>query len=145
MNEPCEERTPEYIDLHGRRCDSVVNNAQRQAIQTQTGVTGRSILLELHKLCKFHPVKDMVTDKMHLSFNMLKKEFLEKMWADQGGNSGRPVEERDPDAGGLLTRIDLKENLEKVLWTKEQRASGVAKIKFLSEKLGGWKSDEYVK
>ena len=67
------------------------------------------------------------------------------MWADQGDNSERSIEERDPDAGGLLIRIDLKENLEKVPWTKEQRASGVAKITFLSEKRGGWKSDEYVK
>ena len=101
------------MDLYGRRCDSAVSNAQCQAIQTGTGVTGGSILLELHKLCKFHPVKDMVTDKMHLSFNMLKKKLLEKMWADQVDNSGTPTEEHDPNTGGLLTRTDLKENLKK--------------------------------
>ena len=35
------------------------------------------------------------------------------MWADQGDNSGTPIEEHDPNTGGLLTGIDLKENLKK--------------------------------
>ena len=144
-NEPCEERTAEYMERHGKRCDNAPNAAQHQAIRRATGVTGKTILLELHKLYKFDPIKDMVTDKMHLSFNMLKKEFLDKMWCDAGENAARPVEQRDPEVGGLLIRTELKDNLEKVLWTKEQRASGVAKIECLSEKLGGWKSDEYLK
>ena len=74
-NEPCEERTPEYLELHGRRCDDAASDSQCHAIQTETGVTGRSILLDLYKLYKFDPIKDMTTDKMHLLFNMLKRVF----------------------------------------------------------------------
>ena len=111
-DEHCEERTPEYLKQNGKRCDDAPNNTR----QTETGVTGRTILLDLYKLYKFDPIKNMTTDKMHLSFNMLKKDFLEKMWAsatrqvderenatrqvDERENTTRQVDERDPDIGG---------------------------------------------
>ena len=143
--QPCDPKTPVYLEDKGKRCDDAVTQTERQNIQTETGICGKTILLELFKLYKFDPVNDMLIDKMHLSFNMLKKEFLEKMWSDPKGNTNLPPNDRDPDNGGIMSRHDFKDNLEKVVWTREQKASGVAKVKFLTDKLGGWKSDEYYK
>ena len=140
-----ESKTAAYIQDAGRRCDNASTQTERKQIQTETGVCGQTILLELFKLYKFDPVNDMLVDKMHLCFNMLKKEFLEKMWSERGANEALPPHQRDPDNGGLVSRTDFKANLEKVEWTRQQKASGIAKVKFLTDKLGGWKSDEYYK
>ena len=124
---PSELKTAAYLLEHSKECDDAATQNAGQQIQTQTSVCGRTILLELFNLYKFDPVNDMLIDKMHLSFNMLKKEFTEKMWSDRRDNENLPPNERDPSNGGLLSRGDLKTNLGKVLWTREQRASGVAK------------------
>ena len=35
--------------------------------------------------------------------------------------------------------------LNMVEWTREQKASGSASVKCLTDKLGGWKSDQFLK
>jgi succinate dehydrogenase/fumarate reductase-like Fe-S protein len=69
---------------------------ERKRLQTETGVTGVSFLFELYSLYAFDPVKDMVIDRMHLTFNMLKREFIDQMWVDMGINSDIPINDRDP-------------------------------------------------
>ena len=100
--------------------------AARKDIVTSTGVCGVSILFSLYKLYKFDPVKDMVIDRMHLTFNMLKHEFLDKMWADMQGNDLLTVNERNPEVVGLLNRNDFRVALEAVDMTSEEKAKGVA-------------------
>ena len=94
---------------------------------------------------KFDPVKDVVIDRMHLCFNTLKKEFLTYMWADMGENAEREVNERDPSVGGLVSRNRFGMSLAHVKWTKQQKASGVPNAKSLTDRLGGWKANEYLK
>ncbi len=127
---------------HGKRVDAASTRAQRQQIQTETGVSGVSILFRLYKLYKFDPVLDMTIDRMHLTFNMLKREFLEKMWADMAKNA---VNDRDPELGGLLVREEFKNALECVNWTTEEKEKGVARMKSLTDKLGSWKSNEFIR
>ena len=50
----------------------------------------------------------MTIDQLHLTFNMLKREFLEKMWADMGENAGKSLNNRDPAVGGVLVREEFK-------------------------------------
>ena len=142
---PSDDRTAEKHLAHGLRCDNTLSDAERRRIQLETGVRGVSVLFKLHKLYGFDPIKDMVIDRMHLCFNMLKREFLENMWVDMGDNSARPVNDRDPADGGLLFRDELRDALAKVQWTREQKASGSASVSSLSDKLGGWKSDQFLK
>lgn len=85
----------------------------------------------------------MTIDRMHVVFNMLKKEFLEKMWADLGENAVREVNDRVPNDGGLLVREELKQALGSVEWTCEEKEKGVARLNTLTDKLGGWKSNEF--
>ena len=87
----------------------------------------------------------MMMDRMHLSFNMLKHEFLEKMWINMRDNSSKPVNERNPEDGGLVVHEELQCALHIVEWTREQKARGSASVKCLTDKLGGWKSDQYIK
>lgn len=87
----------------------------------------------------------MTVDSMHLVFNMLKREFLDKLWADLEENINVGVNQRDPAVGGLLLHGDFSDSLKYVNWTTEQRASGVAKMKHLTDKLGGWKHAEVLK
>ena len=99
---------------HGKRVDVAATRAERQQIQTDNGVSGASILFELHKLYKFDPILDMTIDRMHLAFNMLKNEFLEKMWSDLGENAAREVNDRVPNDGGLLVREEFRQALDAV-------------------------------
>lgn len=140
---PCAPRTLHYQLENGKRVDAAITRAQRQQIQTETGVTGVSILFNLYKLYKFDPVLDMTIDRMHLTFNMLKREFLDKMWADLAENADKAVNDRDPAAGGLLVRDEFKRALECVNWTNEEKEKGVARMKSLTDKLGSWKSNEF--
>lgn len=87
----------------------------------------------------------MTVDRMHLVFNMLKREFLDKLWADVEKNINEDVNQRDPDVGGLLPHGDFSDSLKCMKWTTEQRASGVAKLKHLTDKLGSWKQAEFLK
>ena len=87
----------------------------------------------------------MNVDRMHLVFNMLKREFLDKLWPNAEENINEDVNDRDPAVGGLLLHGDFSDALKHVKWTTEQRASGVAKMKHLSDKLGGWKHAEFLK
>lgn len=114
-----------------------------QQIQTASGVSGVSSLFELYHLYGFDPIKGMTVDSMHLVFNMLKREFLDKLWADLEENINVDVNQRDPAVGGLLLHGDFSDSLKYVNWTTEQRASGVAKT--LDSKLGGWKHAELLK
>ena len=129
----------------GLRCDKSLTEKGQKEIQLETGIRGVSILFKLYKLYKFDPIRDMVIDRMHLSFNMLKREFLDKMWSEMGTNSSKPVNERDPSEGGLLFHDEFQSALNMVEWTREQRASGSASVKCLTDKLGGWKSDQFLK
>ncbi|XP_048576071.1 uncharacterized protein LOC125557470 [Nematostella vectensis] len=140
---PCPLRTATYHLEHGVLVDGALTAAARQLLVTSSGVCGLSILFVLYRLYGFDPVKDMVIDRMHLTFNMIKREFLEKMWKDMGDNATLPVNERDPQSGGLLNRADFSAALEAVNWTTEEKAKGVARLKSLTDKLGAWKSNEF--
>lgn len=130
------------LPINMRMVRAVTRN-KRQQIQTETGVCGLSILFELHKLYGFDPILDMTVDRMHLTFNMLKREFLSKMWADLGENAGKAINDRDPIAGGLIVHEEFKHALKYVTWTTEEKEKGVAKTTSLTDKLGSWKSNEF--
>lgn len=140
-----ERRTVEYLLEKGKQCDEASNSTQRKQIQTETGVCGVCCLFELYDLYGFDPVQDMLVDRMHLVFNMLKREFLEKFWSDIGENINVEVNERDPSDGGLLLHGDFSDAFKYVKWTAEQKASGVGKLKHLNDSLGGWKHAEFLK
>lgn len=136
-------RTAEYQLEQGRATENATTQAERQRLQKESGVSGVSILYTLHKL--YDPVHDMVIDRMHLCFNLLRKEFIDKIWPDIGGNADVSVTERTRAAGGLVERGAFGKALDAVQWTREEKARGVAKLKSLTDKLGSWKSDEFVK
>lgn len=138
-------RTVAYHLDKGKQCDEALTTSQRKKIQTESGVSGVSCLFELHYLYGFDPINDMTVDRMHLVFNMLKREFLDKLWADVEKNINEDVNQRDPDVGGLLLHGDFSDSLKCMKWTTEQRASGVAKMKHLTDKLGSWKQAEFLK
>lgn len=77
---PAALRTAEY--QHGRATENATTQAERQRLQKESGVSGVTILYTLHKLYGFDPVHDMVIDRMHLCFNLLRKEFIDKIWPD---------------------------------------------------------------
>ncbi len=141
-NEP---RTAAYQLEKGKQCDEAPNNTTRKQIQTETGVCGACCLFDLYDLYGFDPIQDMLVDRMHLVFNMLKREFLDKFWSDVGENVNVNVNERTPNVGGLLLHGDFSDALKHVKWTAEQKASGVGKLKQLNDKLGGWKHAEFLK
>ena len=87
----------------------------------------------------------MVVDRMHLCFNLLKREFLQKIWPELGENQEKEVNERDPSRGGLIDRRHFANSYQAVEWTTEQKESGVAKLHNLSENLGGWRTAEFNK
>jgi hypothetical protein len=87
----------------------------------------------------------MLVDRMHLVFNMLKREFIDKFWSNIDENINVEVNDRNPDVGGLLLHGDFSDALKHVKWTKEQKASGVGKLKHLDDSLGGWKHAEFLK
>jgi len=122
-----------------------VTSTERQRLSTDKGVTGVSVLFQLYMLYGFDPVQDMVIDRMHFTFNMLKREFIDKMWADMGDNKGRPVNSRQPEFGGLIDHGEFGHALDAVCWPTEEKQSGVAKLKSLADKLGSWKSNEFKK
>ena len=138
-------RDVEYTIQMGKRFDEAITGAQRNEIRLTTGVCGLGVLTELSSLYDFDPVRDVVIDRMHLCFNLLKKELQTYIWAELGENRERGVNERNPKDGGLICRNAFKEALEKVKWTKQQRATGVPNSKSLTDKLGGWKANEYLK
>ncbi len=106
-------------------------------------MSGISILFELYYLYEFNPAHDLVVDRMHLTFNMLKREFIDKIWADVNNNAQTDVNARDPDVGGLIDHNDFGIALNHVSWPKEEREKGVAKLRSLTDKLGTWKSNEF--
>lgn len=142
---PAALRTAEYQLQHGRATENATTQAERQRLQKESGVSGVTILYTLHKLYGFDPVHDMVIDRMHLCFNLLRKEFIDKIWPDIWGNADVSVTDRTPAAGGLVERGAFGKALDAVQWTREEKARGVAKLKSLTDKLGSWKSDEFVK
>ena len=76
---------------------------------------------------------------------MLKKEFVERMWADSGENAGTEVNDRDPTIGGLLDREEFRHALQSVNCTREEKEKGVARMKTQTDKPGSWKSNEFKK
>lgn len=110
--------TAEYTIEHGNRFDNAVTDAERSDIRWQL-VCGLSALFRLYTLYKFDPVKDFVIDRIHLSFNTLKKEFLTYMWPDMRDNGTQEINQRDPNVGGLIPRNQFRESLEHVKWTKQ--------------------------
>ena len=125
--------------------ENAENQAERLRLQRESGVSGVSILYTLHKLYGFDPVNDMEIDRMHLCFNLLPKEFINKIWPDVADNADVPINDRTPMAGGLVDRDSFAEALNAMKWTREEKAKGVARLKSLTDKLGSWKSDEFVK
>ena len=75
-------KSPQYYLEHGEKIENATTVTQQKTLQTESGVTGISILVELFRLYEFDPVRNMVIDRMHLTFNMLKREFMTKIWAD---------------------------------------------------------------
>lgn len=142
---PAALRTADYQLFHGTAVENAQNQAEKHRLQRESGVSGVTILFTLHKLYGFDPVNDMVIDRMHLCFNLLRKEFIDKIWPDIGGNAEISVNERIPAAGGLVDRGDFGKALGAVAWTREEKSRGVARLKSLTDKLGSWKSDEFVK
>lgn len=138
-------RTVEYQLEHGIAVENAQNQTERQKLQRESGVSGVSILYTLHKLYGFDPVHDIMIDRMHLCFNLLRKEFIDKIWPDVAGNADLPVNDRTPASGGLIDRGSFGKALDAVRWTREEKARGVARLKSLTDKLGSWKSDEFVK
>lgn len=142
---PAPLRTVEYQLEHGKAVENAENQTDRLKLQRESGVSGVSILYTLHKLYGFDPVNDMVIDRMHFCFNLLRKEFIDKIWPDVAGNADVPINDRTPTAGGLVDRDMFEKALNAVRWTREEKARGVARLKSLTDKLGSWKSDEFVK
>lgn len=142
---PAAPRTAEYQLEHGRAAENAQTQTERQKLQRESGVSGVTILFTLRKLYGFDPVNDMVIDRMHMCFNLLRKEFIDKIWPDVGDNADVPVNDRNPADGGLVNREDFGRALDAVQWTREEKARGVARLKSLTDKLGSWKSDEFVK
>ena len=138
-------RTAEYNREHGKRWDDAGTQQERSVIQAESGVCGESKLFELYDLYGFDPVLDMTIDRMHMCSNLLKRDFLEKIWPDLLDNAQLPPNLRNPEQGGLIFRDEFERALKKVKWTREQIASGVASVRCLTDKLGGWKTDEYLK
>lgn len=124
---PSNPKTVQYYLHHGQKVDSVLTQTEKKRLQTESGVSGVSILFELHALYGFNPIKDLVIDRMHLTFNMLKREFMDHIWLD--------IEEN----------ADFQMALGAVAWPKEEMASGVARLRQLTDKLGSWKSNEFKK
>ena len=77
---PPEKRSHDYHREHGLRVENAPTIAARQLIQRETGASGVSFLYNLNRLYGFDPIKDMVIDRMHLSSNMIKREFIDKIW-----------------------------------------------------------------
>ena len=142
---PSAPKTVQYLMQHGKEVDNAMTLRERKRIQTDTGVSGVSILCRLYALYRFDPVQDMVIDRMHLTFNMLKRELIDQIWVDMGENVGRSVNCRDPTGGGLIDRDDFSSALAVVNWPKEEKASGVARVTSLTDKMGGWKSNDFKK
>ena len=142
---PCVQKSNTYLLENGKKVDDALTVTERKQLQTETGVAGLTVLAELHKLYAFDPVRDMVIDRMHVAFNMLKREFVDLIWADMGENSVRPVNNRDPKVGGLVNRNEFASALDAVVWPREEKASGVARVRSLTDKMGGWKSNDYKK
>ena len=142
---PSEHETSHHLFENGERVDNALTVTKRKELITETGVTGLTILFNLSKLYDFDPIRDMVIDRMHVVFNMLKREFVDHFWADMGENAELPVNSRDPKFGGLVNRDVFASALNTVNWPKEEKASGVARVKSLTDKMGGWKSNDYKK
>ena len=75
-----EAKTAQGNLIAGRAFDEALTNRERDELRKEFGVSGVSFLYKLHSLYGFDPVRDMVVDRMHLSFNLLKKEFLDCLW-----------------------------------------------------------------
>lgn len=138
-----EPRTAAYQLENGKRVDAAATASRRTEIQTETGVCGVSVLFYLYRLYKFDPVLDMTIDRMHLTFNMLKREVLDKMWVELADNAGKPVNDRNPSDGGLLEHGAFASALQAIKWTPEEKEKGVARMQVLTDKLGSWKSNEF--
>ena len=95
--------------IAGRAFDEALTNQERDRLRKEFGVSGVSILYRLYNLYAFDPVHDMVIDRMHLSFNLLKREFLECLWPEMGDNALRDPNDRIPADGGLMFRGDFRE------------------------------------
>lgn len=82
---------------------------------------GLSVQFQIYTLYKFDPVKDFVIDRMRLSFNTLKKEFLTYMWPDMGDNGAHEINQGDPNVAGLISINQFRESLQHVKWTKNNK------------------------
>ena len=107
---PAALRNAETNRIHGRAADNASTVSERRSILTKTGVTGESIIYRLYDLCGFHPVRDQVIDIMHcLCLNLTKNELDHKMLKSISNNASLQPSERDPQAGGVISRNSLAE------------------------------------
>ena len=60
-------------------------------------------------------------------------------------NSLKEVNDKKPEDGVLINRKNVRKALNAVPWEREQNATEVPSRKTLTDKLGGWKSDQYYK
>ena len=102
-------------------------------------------MFKLYDLYGFDPVNDMTVDRMHMNFNMLKRELSSHIMTDMKENSSKSINDRDPDVGGLIHKEDFERGLNAVCWTVEQRESGIPTYSSFKDTLGSWKTDQYVK
>ena len=57
---------------------------------------------------------------MHaIVFNLISREFEQLIFANMGSNEGKPVQDRNPRDGGVLSRADFVTALSRVPWTTE--------------------------
>ena len=70
---------------------------------------------------RFDLVNDMVIDRMQLCFNLLHKEFIDKIWPDVADTADVLISDRTPTTGGLVDRDSFADALNAVKWTREEK------------------------
>ena len=81
------------------------------------------MFFQLSTPCRFDPIKDVVVHGMHLTFNLIKKDFWLYSWPEMNENA-EEINDRDPAVGGLVARGDFKDRRKEVKWTTKRTASG---------------------
>lgn len=73
----------------------------------------------MYYLYGFDLINDMIVDRMYFVFNMLKWEFLDKLWFNVEENINEDVNDCDLVVGGLFVYGDFSEVFKYVKWIIE--------------------------